>query len=494
MAKVTYKLSAFNATKAKLGTLCIMVSKTLAVTDGVTTITNVTITNGKEVRTADFYGAGICRFTSPNNYTFTINSQSYVFRENGSANSMEAFPYKLVMGDLADEISTTGNSINTSTSSSTTRRPSGDDTEISDTSGQAYVDSLNARDQFAIQALKIMFSRTEQDPSTMDNSQMNFFCQQAYQLAANMMTLSANSRATLDDTTATDIPEQVEVGSLETNTEKILNNIFSALCRTDFQVGSTPQETGTWHNAHAGWEFEDINGTYDDTWVNENLLKIVAGEEVYCTDIADAEANDWGWTATETAIYAERFAFPELMTFLNDYVKHTPQTGEPATKTTVGLDDLIEAIKDISSGGGGSSSVDFTPLITALQGLSTDRGITSMPDVNIGNTGLGRDQAHPIYTAGGGFPSKQLLAAQFVAQDADATKVLTDFLTFNTNGAVGYSTKAEVAKAVLASLTADAIYNKIQANIDTRIQAWLTAARVNVNGTDYPITVNTPTS
>ena len=152
--------------------------------------------------------------------------------------------------------------------------------------------------------------------------------------------------------------------------------------------------------------------------------------------------------------------FAELIDFLNTYVKGDSKTvtdseGKPSTTTSVlGLKDLIAAINKLSGG--------------------------STEEVSIGNKGLGRDKDHPFYMTGGGFPTRQALAASL------ASTAISDFLTFNTNGAVGYSPKAEVKKSILGWLekyaNLDALYQDLQTKVtetvDARVKAWLNATTV----------------
>lgn len=230
MAKITYNLSAFDSVKASAGALVVMVSSGYSNA----TITNVNITGGTEVANIDFFGAGICRPESDNKYNFTVNSIVYSFDRSGIAKSTNATGKKLMMAAVNNSISTTGNTVDAASSGSTTRSSDGDTTTVVE-NVQRVVDSLNARDNFALQALHGIFNNMKKDPATLSDNEMVYYCQQAYQWAANMMTVAASSRAKLNDTTATDITEPVEVGSFETNTEKLLNNIIFALERTDYK-------------------------------------------------------------------------------------------------------------------------------------------------------------------------------------------------------------------------------------------------------------------
>lgn len=441
MAKITYKLSPFDATSASQGALCVMVSGGYPEAEG-TTITNVDIIEGAEVKNANFFGAGICRKVN-SQYLLVINSIAYTFNASGSGTSYNSRDYKLMIGEIADSISTVGNTVDTTTTGGTTRTNDGSSTTISDEAGQSVVDSLNARDHFAVQALKAMMEKVA-DPASLSNNEMNFYCQQAYQWAANMMTLAASSRASLDDETASTSTSTVAIGSLESNTEKLLNNLVAELACTDERSIATV-------------EYWSKDGEEDTT--------------------IDPEDDSWTHHPA-TYGYSERMVNPTLNTILSAYVAHTPVSGEPASKTTVGLDDLIQAISSISvTATGGNATIDLTSLTAAITDLGTTR------TANIGSSGLGRDNDHPLYISGGGFPTRDSLAAAFTGTE------ISDFLTFNSAKAVGYSSKAEVSNA---------LYDSIKSRIDSRISAWLNAltAKVTISGTDYNVTltVNTPTS
>lgn len=436
MAVTKYNVYNFVHKKAEQGALVAMVKNT--------------VTDGTEVSTAPetgsiptLIGTGIIRVKSPNNNQLIINSVTYTFDYEGRCSTEDYFDYKLMLAETQDKASVVGSVVETDGTTTITRGSDGS-VHYDDEDGKSVVVStLEARDQFAMQALKTLMGRMEKDPSTISDNEMSFLCEQAYQWAANMMTQASKVRAAVTtessggggDTGGTTRGVDVDSSELTDTSDKLLNNIVAALEKTDESEGT-----------------------------GENIK------------------------------YSERVSIPKLINWLTAYSKHTP-TSEQDTQTTVGLDDLIKAIKAINV------DMDTSALVTAINATHTH---------NIGNGGLGRDDTHPIYISGGGFPSRQVLPAAFVTEGTDTTKVIYDFLTFNATGAVGYSTKDEVKKlilgylnsystlsalstAVLVELTADAIYNKIQSKVDDRIKTWLQAARVTISGTEYSLTVNTPT-
>lgn len=359
--------------------------------------------------------------------------------------------------------------------------------------------SLEPRDSFAIQILQGFLSKHEQ-PEGYDDASILSTCSSAYKWAQGMMQASANFRKIsggIDPQPTEDQDtERVNVDMTDTTTtEKLLNNIVAALERTDIKTGTT-ETPAHWYKIG----YEDVEGEYTDA-----VARTLPSSGLTYTGIDAAEADGWNWTNTKTtSIYSEKISNPEFNTFLDNYVKHTPTSAQD-TQQTVGLDDLINAIKAISAGQGGSTEVDFSTLIAALNNTQTVaiRGYLPTITTNIGNSGIGRDNSHPLYISGGGFPNKDSLAAAITGALMDSV------VSFNSSGAVGYTTKAELKNAilgylntyadidalsssVLTSLTADAIYNKILSKIDDRINAWLNTAKVTINGTDYPVIATQP--
>lgn len=419
MAKQTYILKPFEHSKASSGALCIMVKN--GVSDKITNI------NSDGTVNSNFMGAGIC--TQGNGgFTMMINGVVYQFNSKGEGlYPLSIRSWKLMLGEVETIINTSGNAATSNTTTIVTRGQDGSTTTKVDYSktNDVIIDSLNARDEFAVNVLKQLLSSIP-NPSAISNNEMNFFCNRAYQWAANMMEASANARGTFtqEASSTTGIPSNITTradissDSLSSNTEKLLNNIVSALERTDY-----------------------------------------------------AE------TISDKIVYSERVKvqFSELIDFLNTYVKGDTKTvtdseGKPSTTTSVlGLKDIIAAIDRLSKSSAG--------------------------EVSIGNQGLGRDKDHPFYMTGGGFPTRQTLAASL------ASTAISDFLTFNTDGAVGYSPKAEVKKSILGWLEEYADLNafyqdlqtKVTETVDTRVKAWLSATTV-VSDDNGGYKLNVPSS
>lgn len=239
--RTTYNLSNFDRDLAASGRLCVMVSEDYTED----TISNIEINTSTDqqgntvtetTNVEAFKGAGICRVNSPVAFEFVVNSISYLFKTNGLAESNNAQGCKLMMGEKQGAVSSIGSAVKSSAKAIITR--SADGTVTTSTSyapTMEIIDSLNARDQFAIQALKGMLEHIP-DPSRLSESEIDYYCNAAYQWAANMMTLSANTRSTVEDASSSSDAKPEEVGALESNTEKLLNNIIAALEKTDAAV------------------------------------------------------------------------------------------------------------------------------------------------------------------------------------------------------------------------------------------------------------------
>lgn len=235
MAKQTYILKPFESSKASSGALCVMVKN--GVSDKITNI------NSDGTANPNFMGAGIC--TQGNGgFTMMINGVVYQFNSKGEGlHPLSIRTWKLMLGEIEATINTSGNAATSNTTTVVTRGQDGSTTTKVDYSktNDVIIDSLNARDEFAVNVLKQLLSSVP-NPSALSNNEMNFFCNRAYQWAANMMEASANARGsfTQEASTTTGTPSNVTTRadvtteSLSSNTEKLLNNIVSALERTDY--------------------------------------------------------------------------------------------------------------------------------------------------------------------------------------------------------------------------------------------------------------------
>ena len=462
MAQVKYTLFTFNASAAASGKLCVMVNSAYGtVTSGSSTIAN--IEDSYQGATTDLHsncygGAGICRVTGSNEYTLRVNGINYTFNYAGlpanaaartapNVGSSTGNSWRLYLGENQATIVDAGVDVIGTTSGEITRGSYDPDAVEYGDPTNVVVDNMSPRDQFAAQALRGMMSHIE-DPSSLSNSEMQLYCDAAYQWAANMMTAAANSRVAVSDSTASSTAEATEVGTLDNNTEKLLNNIIVALERTDLPKGTTQ---ATWYKGSMS-----VPGPHTDA-----QAALLPNSGTTYANVAAAEADGWKWVDSQLS-YAERIAAPEVedkLNSINASIGASPAAATPETIITV-----LKAIQSaISTGGGGGSSFDGN--------------ILSMPDVNIGSSGIGRDSSHPIYISGGGFPTKSALAAEFYGDTAHGqVNKAEDFVAFNYNGAVGYITADELAKRM-----------NINTLISSALSAKLAGAYVEVGGTRYNV-------
>lgn len=235
MAKQTYILKPFESSKASAGALCVMVKN--GVSDKITNI------NSDGTANPNFMGAGIC--TQGNGgFTMMINGVVYQFNSRGEGlHPLSIRTWELMLGEIEATINTSGNAATSNTTTIVTRGQDGSTTTKVDYSktNDVIIDSLNARDEFAVNVLKQLLSSVP-NPSALSNNEMNFFCNRAYQWAANMMEASANARGSFTQEASTttgtlsNVTTRADVTteSLSSNTEKLLNNIVSVLERTDY--------------------------------------------------------------------------------------------------------------------------------------------------------------------------------------------------------------------------------------------------------------------
>lgn len=93
------------------------------------------------------------------------------------------------------------------------------------------IDSLNARDQFAIQALRGILERVP-NPDNLSKNEMTHYCEAAYNWASFMMEFSSKTRSIILESDQS-YAQSSEVTAFDTNTEKLLNNLILELQRTD---------------------------------------------------------------------------------------------------------------------------------------------------------------------------------------------------------------------------------------------------------------------
>lgn len=279
MARVRYKLSQFDYKEAEAGHLCVVTTTNVA-TEG--NIDNIKIgSDGKTFSvTSGFVGAGVCTLQN-GTYKIVVDSTVYTFNSSGNAYDSQTSGKRLWLADIIDPYSTNpeampsaliaGNIIMANVKATATRRDAevilsdaesftdeprraGESSEqistteeqptvIDDTKArEVTVDYLTPRDRFAIEAMKGIIG-TVKDPAGLSNSVVSQYCEGAYQWASGMMVSAANARAILNDTTGSDEIKLVKIGGLETNTERLLNNIMAGLAWTETAAGTKTNYT-----------------------------------------------------------------------------------------------------------------------------------------------------------------------------------------------------------------------------------------------------------
>ena len=231
MARIQYIVTTFNQDQAKAYSLVAMVKTDVAA--------STTLYNIDEQGTANplFKGAGIAKYkSSSSKFEFWYAGQTYVFSVSGASADSASSGYKLMMARIIENVNPSGNAATGTNIGSTQRDQYGNIIDGGVTYGNRtiVIDSQNARDQFATEILNSILQKLDLDPSSLDSSARSYYCQVAYDWAANMMTAAANARGTFtDETESSASARQEAIGSLESNTDKLLNNLIVALERTD---------------------------------------------------------------------------------------------------------------------------------------------------------------------------------------------------------------------------------------------------------------------
>ena len=336
MATITYRLYNFNADAASDGALCVMVKKDY--TDPI--ITNEPMVG---VEAQPFGGAGTCKVLS-GRYTLTVKSVSYKFDGFGNPLGPNNTLYKLMLGEIQQAVSDVGNTVNSKATVITemTQSDSGDieyNTTVEGTPSTVFLDSLTPRDQFAINALRSMLEHV-QDPSSVSDSVMADYCDKAYRWAANMMNMAADARAIFKDSTATDTPEAAEVGVLEDNKEKLLNNIILALERTD-------EKETTVHNN------QNITNYYERVSVKNwkdliDSLEILPRNNVYYAYRNKVEANQDGWIYNNDTLAWTKLGYDDVPGANTDTAARTLPTYRYVQKVSiVEMEDVVNELAGI---------------------------------------------------------------------------------------------------------------------------------------------------
>lgn len=337
MALIKYTSSAFNKDEASSGKLCICVRGSHTVG------TDIMSDSG------DFKGAGMPTYKDYK-FSLTINGKLYVFNDSGEPSNNAAWnafdsgevkSCKLVMGTINKNIVQRGNVVTTfieandetaPTRSEETGYTPAEETYIEGDTGQnVYVDSLNARDHFASQVLQTILARMEKNPATVSDDEMLQLSDTAYKWAASMMVAAANARATLKDDTAGDTSSEAEIGELDSNTEKLLNNIIIALQRSDYATDTDPiQYFKRFILGNAG-----IGGA--------NTRPIYISSKGY-NSITEAEADGWSYSTADQ--WWEKDGFESIKVAYTDIGARTLPTNKISIAEMSALIAAIDRLTD----------------------------------------------------------------------------------------------------------------------------------------------------
>ena len=164
-----YKVTAFDSKAAVEGGLCVMVPANYSIPASPNNTINTTGSGS-----TNFKGAGICRFVKPDKFLFTVDSVVYTFNSEGKAAALNSVGMKLLMGEVTETLASAG-------------------ARVTRGSSNYAINSLSARDEFAIQALRGLL-RTIEDPASLSDTEKRYYCDVAYQWAANMMQSAAYTR------------------------------------------------------------------------------------------------------------------------------------------------------------------------------------------------------------------------------------------------------------------------------------------------------------
>ena len=509
----------------------------------------------------DFMGAGVCTFKEPNKFLFLLDSKYYAFNEKGYGANGDSLDYKLWLAELSGvskaEVQTVGRWIKTgvkvvnkitldepvANAGQTPTFDDGDETLIdvggggtgsgtggssSGTGGSSthsshadepvkkivdntsiqytqdademntmiQIASLNARDEFATQVLNGMLSKLP-NPAGLSDNEMNYYCNAAYQWAANMMAASARSRSTDDDQTSSSANME-QTTALESNTEKLLHNLVVATGEIKSSLQRTDEATTTGSGDNQTTSYAERVTLKDVTMSSiQALIDQQRGKYTDSNDVVQYR----GKSAHEQALEG---TLTELKNVLDAYTDHA-STGEGDTKTKVGLDDLIKAINAVTAaiavggGSGGGGSVSGNTEVSFAQGASVGVSINSGAGYSSNNpfvtalvndAGQGNSASNPLYISGGGFPTKNAVAQQSLG-DSNQSLRPNSFLTFNGLNTAGWANVGDVANTLLNYFSSAATDN-LKSYVITKLKGWLldNTTTVTINGTSYKVINN----
>lgn len=275
MVATEYSISNFDYSKALSGALCV-------ITDG---STNPVSSDDSD----HFKGAGIVKKDNPNRLVMVVDGTSYYFKDDGTGINTDT-GFNLKMGTITDP-NIDGLLVKDVAVPPQPATRSGNDSTI--------IDTLNPRDQFAIQALKIIMQNIS-DPSILTSAEMDNYCKAAYLWSANMLKNAAKVRNSIQDNIAP-VASEVKISSLDNNTEKLLNNLIIELSKTN-----TASNIGVW--AKTGQA--NVEGEYTNA-----VAATLPNSGTAYTSVADAEADGWSWAADAERVGIQ--SMPDLSGTIN---------------------------------------------------------------------------------------------------------------------------------------------------------------------------------
>lgn len=223
MAQVTttFELSPFDARLAASGALCLAANEGRDITGE-----KKYITSGGE----HFYGAGLCKQDKAGYFSFQTKGEYCLYNSKGLPYSDNADDTQLFLAKVFryTETKTAGGAVPTIYKTTVTKSASGEISSVTTEDLQNFntvlVDTLTARDHFAIHALKGIMAHID-NPAGINQDAIINYCRIAYKWAEGMMLMAADARAGYEDNSEV----TVNPADLESNTDKLLYNVVANL-------------------------------------------------------------------------------------------------------------------------------------------------------------------------------------------------------------------------------------------------------------------------
>lgn len=348
MTKIQYRLNNFDSEQARNGALCALVPVRYSDGSDIWSIVN-------NVPNPDLKGAGTCEVTASATFRFFADSKLYSIDKNG--NCINDSTVKLMLATIVDsKVKYVGSVVPSTARARATRSMAGADgignSEISyESERNIYIDSLNARDQFATDILKGIMAHMEKDPTSVSEHIMQQYCESAYKWASFMLYSAANSRGEVIDNTETKITKKVAVGELENNQEKLFNNIIYSMEKTDFEEDGKDKE-GNPIKIYSERIINPVLNTLIRKYLRSSKTPEGAEEKDYILwnyedflnrmeRIQYSELNKVGEEE-----YSQRIINPKLNDLTEAFLKHS-SSGEGDIKEYAAFEDLTTLIENL---------------------------------------------------------------------------------------------------------------------------------------------------